>query len=96
MLLNQMILDLLTRECLVSIFGIWKNASALPMTPAPANLINTLKQSQQRHCIVNCIKELAAERKIKSMFTFRLSTIHNGNRKLSNFEVEGRGVMNRD
>ena len=96
MLLNQMILDLLTRECLVSIFGIWKNASALPMTLAPANLINTLKQSQQRHCIVNCIKELAAERKIKSMFTFRLSTIHNGNRKLSNFEVEERGVTNRE
>ena len=84
MLLNQMILDLFTRECLVSIFSIWKNASALPMASAPANSINTLKQSQQRHCIVICIKEPAAERKIKSMFTFRLSTIHNGNRKLSN------------
>ena len=76
MLLNQMILDLLTLECLVSIFSIWKNASALPMAPAPANSITTLKQSQQRHCIVNCIKEQAADRKIKSMFTFRLSTIH--------------------
>ena len=45
------------------------------MTPAPANSINTLKQSQQRHCIVNCIKEPAAKRKIKSAFTFRLSSI---------------------
>ena len=69
-----MILDLFTRE-LFPIFSIWKNASASPMTPAPANSINTLKQSQQRHCIVNCIKEPAAERKIKPMFTFCLSTI---------------------
>ena len=70
-----MIFDLFTRE-LFPIFSIWKNASALPMAPAPAKSINTLKQSQQRHCIVNCIKEPAAERKLKSMFTFRLSTIH--------------------
>ena len=69
-----MILDLLTRE-LFPIFCIWKTASALPMAPAPVDSINTLKQSQQRHCIVNCIKEPAAERKIKPMFTFRLSTI---------------------
>ena len=69
-----MILDLLTRE-LFPIFFIWKNTSALPMAPAPVNSINTFKQSQQRHCIVNCIKEPAAERKIKPMFTFRLSTI---------------------
>ena len=75
MLLNQMIFDLFTRE-LFPIFSIWKNANALPMAPAPAKSINTLKQSQQRHCIVNCIKEPAAERKLKSMFTFRLSTIH--------------------
>ena len=74
MFLNQMILDLFTRE-LFPIFGIWKNASALPMVPAPVNSINNFKQSQQRHCIVNCIKEPAAERKMKSTFTFRLSTI---------------------
>ena len=74
MFLNQMILDLFTRE-LSSIFSIWKNASAFPMAPAPANSINTFKQSQQRHCIVNCIKEQAAEIKIKFMLTFRLSTI---------------------
>ena len=70
-----MILDLFTRE-LFPIFCIWKNASALPMAPAPVNSINILKQYQQRHCIVNCIKEPTAERKIKSMFTFRLSTIY--------------------
>ena len=70
MFLNQMILDLLTRE-LFPICSIGENASALPMAP----LNNTLKQSQQRHCIVNCIKEPAAERKIKAMFSFRLSTI---------------------
>ena len=69
-----MIPDLFTRE-LFPIFCIWKNASSLPMAPAPVNSINNLKQSQQRHCIVNCIKEPAAERKIKPMFTFRLSTI---------------------
>ena len=74
MFLNQMILDLFTRE-LSPIFCIWKYASALPMAPAPVNSMNTLKQYQQRHCIVNCIKEPAAERKIKSMFTFRLSSI---------------------
>ena len=72
--LNQMILDLFTLE-LFLIRSIGKNASALPMAPSPANSINALKQSQQRHCIVNCIKEPAVERKIKSMFTFRLSTI---------------------
>ena len=71
MFLNQMILDLLTRE-LFRIFCIWKNASALPMAPAPVNSINNLKQSQQRHCTVNLIKEPATERKIKSMFTFCL------------------------
>ena len=75
MLLNQMIFDLFTRE-LFPMFSIWINASALPKAPVPVNSINILKQSQQRHCIVNCIKEPAAERKIKSMFTFRLSTIH--------------------
>ena len=75
MLLNQIIFDLFTRE-LFPTFSIWKNASALPVAPAPAKSINNLKQSPQRHCIVNCIKEPAAERKIKSMFTFRLSTIH--------------------
>ena len=69
-----MILDLFTRE-LFPIFCIWKNASALPMAPAPVNSINTFKQSQQRHCIVNYIKEPAAERKIKPMFTFCLNTI---------------------
>ena len=74
MFLNQMILDLFTSE-LFPIFCIWKNASALPMAPVPVNSINILKKSQQRHCIVNCIKEPAAERKIKPMFTFRLSTI---------------------
>ena len=74
MFLDQMILDLFTRE-LFPIFCIWKNASVLPTAPAPVNSINTLKQSQQRHGIVNCIKEPAAERKIKPMFTFRLSTI---------------------
>ena len=74
MFLNQMILDLLTRE-LFPIFCMWKNASALPMTPAPVNSINTLKQSEQRHCIVERIKEPAVERKIKSMFTFRLSAL---------------------
>ena len=74
MFLNQMILDFLTRE-LFPIFCMWKNASALPMTPAPVNSINTLKQSEQRHCIIECIKEPAVERKIKSMFTFRLSAL---------------------
>ena len=74
MFLNQMILDLLMRE-LFPIFCMWKNASALPMTPAPVNSINTLKQSEQRHCIIECIKEPAVERKIKSMFTFRLSAL---------------------
>ena len=74
MFLDQMILDLFTRE-LFPIVCIWKNASVLPMAPAPVNSINTLKQSQQRHGIVKCIKEPAAERKIKPMFTFRLSTI---------------------
>ena len=69
-----MILDLLTRE-LFPIFCMWKNASALPMTPAPVNSINTLKQSEQRHCIIECIKEPAVERKVKSMFTFRLSAL---------------------
>ena len=69
-----MILDLLTRE-LFPIFCIWKNASALPMAPAPVNSINTLKQSEQRRCIIECIKEPAVERKIKSMFTFRLSAL---------------------
>ena len=69
-----MILDLLTRE-LFPIFCIWKNASAFPMAPAPVNSINTLKQSEQRHCIIECIKEPAVERKIKSMFTFRLSAL---------------------
>ena len=69
-----MILDLLTRG-LFPIFCMWKNASALPMTPAPVNSINTLKQSEQRHCIIECIKEPAVERKIKSMFTFRLSAL---------------------
>ena len=69
-----MILDLLTRE-LFPIFCIWKNANALPMAPAPVNSINTLKQSEQRHCIIECIKEPAVERKIKSMFTFRLSAL---------------------
>ena len=69
-----MILDLLTRE-LFPIFCIWKNASALPMAPAPVNSINTLKQSEQRYCIIDCIKEPAVERKIKSMFTFRLSAL---------------------
>ena len=69
-----MILDLLTRE-LFPIFCIWKNASALPIAPAPVNSINTLKQSEQRHCIIECIKEPAVERKIKSMFTFRLSAL---------------------
>ena len=77
-----MILDLFTRE-LFPIFCIWKNASVLPMAPAPVNSINTLKQSQQRHCIVICIKEPAAERKIKSMFTFRLSTIHDETRTVT-------------
>ena len=74
MFLNQMILDLLTRE-LFPIFCMWKNASALPMTLAPVNSINTLKQSEQRHCIIECIKEPAVEKKIKSMFTFRLSAL---------------------
>ena len=69
-----MILELLTRE-LFPIFCMWKNVSALPMTPAPVNSINTLKQSEQRHCIIECIKEPAVERKIKSMFTFRLSAL---------------------
>ena len=69
-----MILDLLTRE-LFPIFCMWKNASALPMTLAPVNSINTLKQSEQRHCIIECIKEPAVEKKIKSMFTFRLSAL---------------------
>ena len=69
-----MILDLLTRE-LFPIFCMWKNASALPIAPAPVNSINTLKQSEQRHCIIECIKEPAVERKIKSMFTFRLSAL---------------------
>ena len=69
-----MILDLLTRE-LFPIFCMWKNASALPMTPAPVNSINTLKQSEQRHCIIECIKEPAVQRKVKSMFTFRLSVL---------------------
>ena len=83
-----MILDLLTRE-LFPIFCIRKNESALPMAPAPVNSINTFKQSQQRHCIVNCIKEPAAERKIKPMhvhFSFEHDTgrDHNGYRKLSN------------
>ena len=74
MFLNQMILDLFTRE-LFPIFYIWKNANALPMVPAPVNSINNFKQYQQRYCIVNCIKEPAAEGKMKSMLTFRLSTI---------------------
>ena len=74
MFLNQIILDLLTRE-LFPIFCIWKNASALPMAPSPVNSLNTLKQSEQRHCIIECIKEPAVERKIKSMFTFRLSAL---------------------
>ena len=82
-----MILDLLTRE-VFPIFCIWKNASALPMAPAPVNSINTFKQSQQRHCIVNYIKEPAAERKNKAHvhFSFEHDTgrDHNGYRKLSN------------
>ena len=41
MFLNQMILDLFTRE-FSSIFSIWKNASAFPMAPAPPNSINTI------------------------------------------------------
>ena len=53
----------------------WKKASALPMAPAPVDSINTLKESQQRHCIIICIKEPAAEGKIKPMFAFRLSAI---------------------
>ena len=60
---------------LFPIFCMWKNDSALPMTPAPVNSLNTLKQSEQRHCIIECIKEPAVERKIKSMFTFRLSAL---------------------
>ena len=75
MLLNQMILDLFTRECL-SIFSIWKNVSALPMAPAPANSITTLNNHNKGIVLINCIKEPAADRKIKSMFTFRLNTIH--------------------
>ena len=70
-----MILDLFTCE-LFPIFCIWKNASALPMAPAPVDSINTLDQSPQRHYIVNDIKKPAAEGKIKLMFTFRLSTIY--------------------
>ena len=45
--LDQMILDLFTRE-LFLIFCIWKNASALPMAPAPVNSINTLKLERSR------------------------------------------------
>ena len=37
MFLNQMILDLFTRE-LFPIFSTLKNASTLPMAPAPANI----------------------------------------------------------
>ena len=81
-----MIFDLFTRE-LFPIFSIWKNANALPMAPAPAKSINTLKQSQQRHCIVNCIKEPTAERKLKSMFTFRLSTIHDETTNTENYST---------
>ena len=40
MFLNQMILDLSTCEFFL-LFSIWKNESALPMAPAPANSTNT-------------------------------------------------------
>ena len=40
MFLNQVILDLSTREFFL-LCSIWKNESVLPMAPAPANLTNT-------------------------------------------------------
>ena len=40
MFLNQMILDLSTREFFL-LFSIWKNESALCMAPTPANSTNT-------------------------------------------------------
>ena len=47
MFLNQMTLDLSTREFLL-LFSIWKNESALPMAPAPPIQQTPSKNSQQR------------------------------------------------
>ena len=49
MFLNQMILDLSTREFLL-LFSIWKNESAFPMAPASAiqQIKKPSRQSQQR------------------------------------------------
>ena len=87
-----MILDLFTRE-LFPIFCIWKNASALLMAPAPVNSINILKQYQQRHCIVNCIKEPTAERKIKSTFTLRQAGLLIFRGKKSEFSRDFKGQI---
>ena len=51
MFLNQMILDLSTRE-FFPIFNIWKNESALPMAPAPANSTKAASETSSQFCRV--------------------------------------------
>ena len=47
MFLNQMILDLSTREFLL-LFSMWKNESAFPMAPAPANSTKSLLDNHNK------------------------------------------------
>ena len=47
MFLNQMILDLSTREFLL-LFSIWKNESAFPMAHAPANSTKSLLDNHNK------------------------------------------------
>ena len=47
--LNEMIFDLSTRE-FFPIFNIWKNESALPMAPAPANSTKAASEASLQFC----------------------------------------------
>ena len=49
MFLNEMIFDLSTRE-FFPIFKIWKNESALPIAPAPANSTKAASEASLQFC----------------------------------------------
>ena len=51
MFLNEMIFDLSTRE-FFPVFNIWKNESALPIAPAPANSTKAASEASLQFCRV--------------------------------------------
>ena len=57
MFLNEMIFDLSTRE-FFPIFKIWKNESALPIAPAPANSTKAASEASLQFCCTRIASEV--------------------------------------